>query len=652
MPQAIRLQIDAKTLGIMQCVDAFERSTASGPSDLRQFLANVPHEYRLEALGELVRVDFERQSERGHRPSIVQYLDEYPELRDSGPSVVELLQAEFEARQRAGEHPNVDDYRRVHPDFKPCEAADTNRSGLITTSFSNAEVSLAPAPAPAPQRVGKYTIVRPLGAGGFGVVYQAYDEQLDRTVAIKVRHGGADAQCGLSDDLLHEARSIAQLDHPNIVRLLEAGETPEGVGYVVYEFIDGETLQETLSRHDYDHVQAAQWVAQVADALNYAHQRKIVHRDIKPANILLDAARRPKVVDFGLARRDDQFYREDSGQIMGTLAYLSPEQASGDSDWVSSQSDLYSLGVLLYELICRRRPFQAKTINEMLDQVLHRSPAPPRSFDDTIPAALEDACLKALSKQPAARFKTGSDMASAVRAAVQPPRSLLPLLARYAAALVAVAALCVLIVSLRMPAATVSAPSLPEISSYNLLFADTETPVNNRLPLGPEAQLKVDATFSSPAYAYLIVFDQQAPGRLIWPAEQDLPQQRPVSQLIYPPLTGDQRAVPVPDADGAMFVVALACREPLTRPALAELLATRLVLNISPEVAAQAKTSFQIAEPTPKIHRGIPTRGTAGLQNATDLRIPDSFKQALRSHSDGYFGDLVPHSKAPGPAAD
>jgi serine/threonine protein kinase len=648
MPQAIRLQIDTKTLAIMHCVDAFERSHASGPSDLRQFLGEVPGEHRLEALSELVRVDFERESQRGERPSVVRYLDEYPELRGSSASVIELLQIEFSMRQRAGEQPSADDFRRVHADFKPPADTETNQSALITAPFSDQDVRLAPAAAP--ERVGKYRIVRQLGAGGFGVVYQAYDEQLERSVAIKIRHGDS-GPSGLSDDLLHEARSIAQLDHPGIVRLLEAGETEQGVGYVVYEYIEGETLEVILGRHDYDRAQAVEWVAQVAEALHYAHQRRIVHRDVKPGNILLDAARRPKVVDFGLARRDDQFFRDDSGLIVGTLAYLSPEQASGDSNWASSQSDLYSLGVILYEVLCQKRPFQAKRTGEMLDQVLHRSPAPPRSFDDTISIPLEDACLKALARQPAARFKTGSDMASAVRAAMRPPTSLLPLVARYAAALAAVSALCVLIISLWMPAAAVSAPSMPEISSYNLLFADTETPVNNRLPLGSGAQLKVEATFSSPAYAYLIVFDQQAPARLIWPAKQNLPRQRPIPQLIYPPLTGAVDALSVPDADGAMFVVALACREPLTDRALSELLATRLLLNISPEIAAQARTCFQVAEPTPKIHRGIPTR-SGGREKATDLRIQDSFKRALRSHSDAYFGDLVPHSKAADPAAN
>jgi protein kinase-like protein len=649
MSQALRLRIDAKTLAIMQCVDTFERSKVTDPIDLREFIASVSSEYRLAALGELVCVDFERRLLAGQQPSTVGYLEKYPELGGTGASVIDLLQAEFESRQRAGENPNIDEFRLVHPEFEPRAAADFDRSDSIKGSCSDSDVCLAPATFP--ERVGKYRIVRELGAGGFGVVYQAYDEQLERSVAIKLRHGNT-GQSGLSDDLLHEARSIAQLDHPHIVRLLEAGETRQGVGYVVCEYIDGETFEAILKSRQYSRDEAVEWVAQVAEALHYAHQRRIVHRDIKPANILLDAVRRPKVVDFGLSRRDDRFFTNDSGRILGSLAYISPEQASGDSDWVSSQSDLYSLGVVLYELLCGRRPFQGKCVHEMLDQVLHRIPAPPRSIDDTIPSALEDVCLKALAKEPAARFKTGNDMAGAIRSAMRPKHSALPQLARYIAALAAIAALFVLMVTLRTPAPAVTPAGFPEVSSYNLLFADTEIPVNDRVPLGPGAQLKVETTFTTPAYAYLIVFEQQARGRLIWPAEHDLPQQHPISRLIYPPLGGGFDPLPVPDSDGAMFVVALASRQPLTRAALSELLETRLNLNISPEIASQARTCFQVGEPMPKFHLPIPTRDIAGAREATNLRIPDGFKQALRSRADVYFGNLVPHAKAQAPMAE
>ena len=647
MSPAVRIQIDSRTLAVMRCVDALEQSDGSGPEHLHLFLKEVPEEYRLDVLSELVRVDFERQSRAGQQPSLARYLAEFPELRGDDRSVLELLACEFALRERAGETPSVDEFRRIDSRFQP-PAADTKASALVTR-LSGAKCTAAPAPPL--ERLGKYVIVRQLGAGGFGVVYEAYDEQLERAVAIKIRHG-EDGQSGLSDDLLHEARSIAQLDHPNIVRLLEAGETAQGLGYVVYEYIDGETLETALRGNNYDRAEAIEWVAQIAEALHYAHQHRIVHRDIKPANILLDSARRPKVVDFGLARRNDQFFQNEAGQIVGTLAYLSPEQANGDSDWASSQSDLYSLGVVLYELLCKRHPFQAGRTSEMLDQILHRTPPPPRGIDDTIPSALEDACLKALSKRPAERFKTGSDMAHSLRGAMRPRPPLLGHVLRYAAGLVAVAAVCVLVLSLWTPAATVSAPPPPEFGHFSLMLADTETPVNSHLPLAPGAALKVEANFTVPAYGYLIVFEQDGTGRLIWPAEQDLGAQRPVSRLIYPPLTGDADPLLVPDGDGATFVVVLASRKPIDRIALAGLLNESLTLNVSPEIMAQAQTCFQVAEPTPKIHQEIPTRGGDGARQAIRVRVPDGFKQALATYADSYFGNLVPHAKANGPATN
>jgi hypothetical protein len=284
----------------------------------------------------------------------------------------------------------------------------------------------------------------------------------------------------------------------------------------------------------------------------------------------------------------------------------------------------------------------------MLDQIQHRSPPPPRSVDDTIPTALEDACLKALAKKPDDRFKTGHDMACAVRAALQPQPSSFGRLARYTAAAAAIVALCVLLNSLRTLSVTASNTNLPEISSYNLLLADTETPVNDHLPLGPQDQLKVEATLTSPAYAYLLVFDQQSRGRLVWPRADEMVHQAKVSRLIYPSLTGNDEGLSVPNSDGAAFVVVLATREPLSRQMIADLVDRPLTLNVAPDIAAQARTCFQVAEPAPKFHQGIPTRD--GLR-PTDLRFPDSLRQALSERSDMFVGNLVPHAKSTPAAA-
>src|SRR5204863_4480775 len=138
------------------------------------------------------------------------------------------------------------------------------------------------------------------------------------------------------------------------------------------------------------------WTAEVADALHHAHKQGIVHRDIKPANVLVDADGKTHIADFGLAKLDDRFFKDDTGRVLGTAAYMSPEQAAGQSHWASPQTDIYSLGVMLYQMLTKRLPFGGRTLSEMLEQVKQRVPSPPRTIDDKIPKPLEDICLKAM----------------------------------------------------------------------------------------------------------------------------------------------------------------------------------------------------------------------------------------------------------------
>ena len=163
-------------------------------------------------------------------------------------------------------------------------------------------------------------------------------------------------------------------------------------------------------------------MADTADALHHAHTRGIVHRDVKPSNILLDEQDRPHLSDFGLAKMDDHYFRNDRGTVLGSVAYMNPEQASGKSEWATPQSDIYSLGVVLYELLCRQRPFKAKDLMERLAEIERRIPPPPRTIDDRIPKALEAVCLKAMQKDPAARYTTAADLAADLRAAVAAQR--------------------------------------------------------------------------------------------------------------------------------------------------------------------------------------------------------------------------------------
>ena len=282
-------------------------------------------------------------------------------------------------------------------------------------------------PAAIPLRIGRFRIEKILGEGGFGLVYLAHDDQLQRLVALKLLRADRAEDRKLRQRFLTEARSASALNHPNVCVIYDVGETGEQQPYLAMEYVEGLTLQALLRQGPLEMNAVVEMAIQIADALDAAYARGIVHRDLKPANIFVTERGQLKVLDFGLAKRFgmnqpdlDKGASPDqtaAGEIMGTPKYMSPEQAVGRP--VDHRTDIFSLGVVLYEMATRQPPFRGETLVDVLHQVVHATPEPMAGLNPKVPAAYGRVVTRCLEKDPARRYQLPQELLADLRAVLR-----------------------------------------------------------------------------------------------------------------------------------------------------------------------------------------------------------------------------------------
>ena len=261
---------------------------------------------------------------------------------------------------------------------------------------------------------GKYEVIREVGRGGMGVVYEALDIKLKRTVALKFLPRELLGDELARERFIHEAQAASALDHPNICTIYEIGESEDGQIYIAMAYCQGLSLKNLIRRGPLSPAETLSLALQIAEGLAAAHDHGIIHRDVKPANILVSEEGQAKLVDFGLAKLIGEARLTRPGTIMGTVAYMSPEQLRGGN--VDARSDVWSLGVVIYEMLTGRLPFESDSEQAVAYSIVHRTPEPLKRLTTKIPPELAEIVEKALAKEPESRFPSAREMANALRA--------------------------------------------------------------------------------------------------------------------------------------------------------------------------------------------------------------------------------------------
>jgi serine/threonine protein kinase len=362
---------------------------------------------------------------RSGKPARIEdYLAATPELQRA-TLFLRLYQLDMRLRREPGGSTATHvDYAKCFPEYAHLVVGEHDSIGSVECHGSTATAAagesveliqdLAKAPSLAPPSVLKeYRLLEYLGGGTYGEVWKALHPTLNRVVAVKILRHKHSADARIRNSFVEEGRKLGVLNGIGVVQVFDAGQE-DNWHFLVSEFVEGGDLSKLMARKTLTPDAAARLVADIALALHRAHSLQIVHRDIKPQNILLDRDGRPKLADFGLAATDVEQQRERGG-VMGTAVYMAPELVRGESHWADSRTDIYALGVVLYQMLTGKLPFRGRDRAETYHQILER-PAPPlRTLNESISPALEAICLKCLAKDPAERFTTARDLERALR---------------------------------------------------------------------------------------------------------------------------------------------------------------------------------------------------------------------------------------------
>ncbi len=423
---------------IDRIADAFEAAwRVDQPAKLEEYLVEVAENCRATLFQELLAVELQLRRERGEDPRPADYEARFAHYGDG-------IRAAFELADDTGDPQST----RVEPSSGLPTRAETlvcHRRGVGAESEIERSRTIE-----AGAHFERFQLLEELGKGGFGTVWKAHDRVLKRLVALKIpRVGRLPLQDGSL--LMEEARNVARLKHPGVVQVYDAG-VESGTAYIASEYIAGSSLHEQLKGERLSCRRATEICLSVAEALHHAHKMGIVHRDLKPANILLDDTDDATyVADFGLAKSEGQEY--PAGQLVGTASYMAPEQAAGRTSDVDRRSDIYSLGVILYEMITGHRPFRDES-NQVAKTAETLKPIRPRRLNRAVPRDLEAICLRCLKHAREDRYATAADLAADLdrhlRGEAVAARPLMPpvRLARWARRRPAIAALALLSLTL------------------------------------------------------------------------------------------------------------------------------------------------------------------------------------------------------------